>query len=85
MEFCKWICGAKHFPGESTRTKCCNKGESSFNKLHKMNETIETALKTNKNFKQNVRFYNTSFQMATMGSTMGGNICAQFFPILLQI
>ena len=49
-----------------------------------MNGSIETVLKTNKNFKQNVRFYNTSFQMATMGSTMGEIFAPNSFPFYFK-
>ena len=85
MEPCKKGCGALHFPGEDTRSKCCADGQGSFQKLHELDKNIKRALLTDREIKQNLRFYNTSFQMATIGSTLGGQLFApNTFPFYIK-
>ena len=83
---CRRGCGAFHFPCEETEGKCCKgEGHGSFEKLHPIEPLILDGLQHNKNFRENLRFYNTSFQMATLGSTMGGSFSApNSFPFFVK-
>jgi hypothetical protein len=74
MTFCGYGCQAKHFEGESTRNRCCHNGNGQFKKFHPAHTGLLHLLKTEDNLRTHSRVYNSLFQMATLGSSFGGQI-----------
>jgi hypothetical protein len=60
-----------HFPGESTRNICCNENwHGNFEELHETPEFLRELL-THHDFRNSIRYYNSSLQISTIGSTLG--------------
>ena len=75
MELCEYGCGAKHFKNESTKRNCCEQGQGVFKDFHPAHPDILDLLSNeDTKLKDNARLYNSLFQMATLGSTFGGEI-----------
>ena len=68
---CERGCGAMRFLFESTKFICCDKqGHGSHESLTDLLPFIETLLQE-QTFQKNIRHYNCTFQIATLGSTLG--------------
>lgn len=68
---CRRGCGALHFRDESTASICCDKdGMGSHRFLKPIPKFMETLLQ-DAEFRRGIRHYNNTFQIATIGSTLG--------------
>ena len=68
---CESGCGAMHFLNKKTQFICCDKqGHGSYESLAELPPFIETLLQV-QTFRKNIRHCNCTFQIATLGSTLG--------------
>lgn len=80
-------CGALHFAGESLVSKCCDcNGHGPFEALAPLPRHLLELLH-NADFRRNIRTYNNTFCMSTLGATFGSKIdrATTGFPYYFRI